>query len=359
MKFNAIYYDGRTSFGSQAEIELGYEGIQIAYDDILITWYEVAINKEQSYISGKKVVLKYGPDFPHQVLEIESDSFVNEFNNKYPERALKSLTPNFFNSISTKFTLAILAGIVGFIILSYFVLIPGIAEQVAKAFPKEYEISLGETIYAHMEKDFDVDTAKTALANEFFNDLHISSAYPIRITVVNSEIENAFALPGGHIVVYSKMFDIMKSKDEFVALLCHEYSHIANKHTTRNLFRSLSTYFVISLFLNDVNGITAVIIDNANQLKSLSFSRSLEEEADTRGLALMIKRGISPDGMIQLFEHLQNATKDRADVPEFLSTHPIIDSRVENVKKIERETTIYPKPHVDLKVIWDKIQKLD
>jgi predicted Zn-dependent protease len=218
---------------------------------------------------------------------------------------------------------------------------------------------LGETIYEQMENEFDIDTAKTRLANEFFKDLHISSAYPIQITVVNSEIENAFALPGGHIVVYSKMFDIMKSKDEFVALLCHEYSHIAYKHTTRNLFRSLSTYFVISLLLNDVNGLTAVIIDNANQLKSLSYSRSLEEEADRKGLTLMIKRGISADGMIQLFKHLQNSTKTNSDIPEFLSTHPIIDSRVENVRKIEREKSFYPRAHVDLKVIWDKIQKLD
>jgi predicted Zn-dependent protease len=356
--FGGLYFDGKVSFGNTCQLILQADTIQIKSEHFLVTWYVTDINLEQSYIGNNKIVLKYGKEFPFQVVEITENtaSFIDAFHEYYPSRKLIKVASSFFNSVSTKVTLLILMGIVSFILISYFFLIPGIAEQIAKAFPKEYEIEMGNGIYSQMETQFSVDKKKTRLANEFFQTLQINSEYPIEITVVNDEVENAFALPGGHIVVYDKMFEVMRSKEEFVALLSHEYSHVANKHTTRSLFRSLSTYLVVSLLLSDVNGITAVLIDNANQLKSLGYSRSLEQEADDKGLALMQDKGIDAQGMIDLFKHLKSATASKTEIPEIISTHPDIENRIKQVQSKRVKPRKLQVDDAKLQQIWHALE---
>ena len=356
--FAGLYFDGKVSFGNTCEVILQADTLLLKSEHVLVTWYVQDINLEQSYVGSDKIVLKYGKEFPFQVIEITENtgSFIDVFNHQYPSKKLIKVASSFFNSVSTKVTLLILMGIVSFILLSYFYFIPGIAEQLAKAFPKEYEIEMGNAIYSRMETQFSVDKKKTRLANEFFRELHIPSEYPIDITVVNDEVENAFALPGGHIVVYDKMFELMKSKEEFAALLSHEYSHVANKHTTRSLFRSLSTYLVVSLLLSDVNGVTAVLIDNANQLKTLGYSRSLEQEADDKGFEILQSKQLSTQGMIDLFTHLKNATANKTEVPEIISTHPDIENRIKQVKQKRAATQAVVLEHPALQRIWEALE---
>ncbi len=359
MIFTALFFDANASFGTTVLIELKNRKIEIKCGNQLpILWEFDGINFDESKQQGKKIVLKYGKDFPFQVLEIteNSSSFIDAFNEQFPNKKLIKASRNFFTNVSTKATMILLLGIVTFILISYFFLIPGIAEQVAKVFPKEYEIEMGNGIYSEMETQFSIDTNKSRLANEFFQELHIKSEYPINITVVNDEVENAFALPGGHIVVYDKMFELMKSKEEFAALLSHEYSHVANKHTTRSLFKSLSTYLVVSLVLSDVNGITAVLIDNANQLKSLGYSRSLEQEADDKGLALMQAQGLDSQGMVDLFRHLQKVTASKTEVPEIISTHPDIENRIRNVKSKQVKPSKMKIDDSALQKIWESLE---
>jgi predicted Zn-dependent protease len=358
MIFTALFFDANASFGTTVLIELKNRKIEIKCGNQLpILWEFDGINFDESKQQGKKIVLKYGKDFPFQVLEIaeNTSSFIDAFNEQFPNNKLIKASRNFFTNVSTKATMILLLGIVTFILISYFFLIPGIAEQVAKVFPKEYEIEMGNGIYSEMETKFTIDTNKSRLANEFFQTLQIKSEYPIEIAVVNDEVENAFALPGGHIVVYDKMFELMKSKEEFAALLSHEYSHVANKHTTRSLFKSLSTYLVVSLVLSDVNGITAVLIDNANQLKSLGYSRSLEQEADDKGLALMQEKGINPQGMIDLFKHLKSATASKTEIPEIISTHPDIENRIKHVQSKGVKPRKLQVDDAKLQQIWESL----
>jgi predicted Zn-dependent protease len=206
-----------------------------------------------------------------------------------------------------------------------------------------------------MSEDFDIDEEKTIAANEFFKELNIKSNYPVQITVVNSPIKNAFALPGGHIVVYDEILQSMNSEEEFAALLSHEYSHIALKHTTRALFRSLGTYMVLSIVLSDINGIMGVIIENAHNVKSLSYTRSLEEEADNNGLKLMLQAGINPQGMVSLFKHLKEPTDESFEVPEFLNTHPRLDERIKYIERKYKNAPVKNIKSKELAQIWKRL----
>jgi predicted Zn-dependent protease len=355
MKFDAAYFDGNSSQIYQVTAEITEGTIILLHGNEMMIWDVNKIIFQESYFNKHNTVLKYGEKFPYTSLELTSEVFQETLLKLNPHLKIKNTDIKFFQSLSNKSIVGIAAACVALILLSYFVFIPAIAEYIATKVPPSYETELGENIYSQISEDFEIDEEKTIAANDFFNELNINSDYPIYITVVNSPIKNAFALPGGHIVVYDEILQSMNSENEFAALLCHEYSHVNLKHTTRSLFRSLGTYMVLSIVLSDVNGIMGVVIENAHNVKSLSYTRSLEEEADNNGLKLMLNAGINPEGMVNLFKHLKEPHEGSLEIPEFLSTHPMLDERIKYIeKKYKNKNIQYPK-NEKLAEIWKRL----
>ena len=119
------------------------------------------------------------------------------------------------------------------LVSAYIWLVPFLAERLAKRVPITYEEQLGDGIYTAIKPSFNIDAEKTAYINDFFRELNIDSKYNIRITVVKENIANAFAMPGGNIIVYDKIIADMNGYEELAALLSHEFTHVNEKHTTR------------------------------------------------------------------------------------------------------------------------------
>jgi len=355
MIFEAAYFDGNSSQIYKVTAEIKEGSILLYHGNELMIWDVNKIIFQESYFNRNNTVLKYGEKFPYTSLELNSEVFQETLLKYNPHLKIKNTDIKFFQNLSNKSIIGIVVACIALILLSYFFFIPATAEFIATKFPPSYETELGEKLYEQLSEDFDVDEEKTIAANEFFEALHINSNYPIKITVVNSPIKNAFALPGGHIVVYDEILQSMNSEDEFAALLCHEYSHVALKHTTRSLFRSLGTYMVLSLVLTDVNGIVGVLVENAHNIKSLGYTRSLEEEADNYGLKIMLDRGIDPKGMVNLFKHLKEPQENAVDIPEFLSTHPLLDERIKYIEKKYKNKPVSAKKNEELSEIWKRL----
>jgi predicted Zn-dependent protease len=118
---------------------------------------------------------------------------------------------------------------------------------------------------------------------------------------------NAFALPGGHIVVFDKIL-----KDEIEG---RAGGAAGSRSSTCSLpafvqkhVQTLAGYLFISLLLNDINGIAAVLADNSNMLVNLTYSRELETDADKKAMAVIQSNGISLKGFVDLFQLLKNNT---------------------------------------------------
>ncbi|MBK8952216.1 MAG: M48 family metallopeptidase [Chitinophagaceae bacterium] len=191
------------------------------------------------------------------------------------------------------------------------------------------------------------------MLNEFFKQMNVPSAYNIRITVVNDNVVNAFALPGGRIVVYSALLKQIQTCPELAALLSHEFTHINNKHSTKSIFRRLGSKVFIGLLFGRFGSVSSVLISHADDLKSLTYSRKLEKEADTEGLAIITQRKIDPAGFISLFTHLKESAP--ADMlPEFLASHPDIDKRIAYIKEASKEAQV--AEDVQLKAIFEKLK---
>lgn len=122
--------------------------------------------------------------------------------------------------------------------LLYFFMVPWLAEQVATVVSKKTERQLGDTVFEAMKSAQTEDTMATRVLNEFFTALAIETDYSIRITVVKDEMVNAFALPGGQLVVYTGLLENMETYPELAALLSHEFIHV-EKSMPRVLFSGL------------------------------------------------------------------------------------------------------------------------
>jgi beta-barrel assembly-enhancing protease len=324
--YKGRYFSGSSSLAYSADITWTDNGLLIQYRNEKQEYVEQKWNKEHINlveISGGLVTLRYGDVFPQQQLEVTDPEFIKRFRQEYKTGLLGKLKMN-----SVVLMLSLVGGVGLSVWLAYIFLLPVIADYGARVFPVEYEISLGQQLYESMLADESIDSAKTESINHFFKQLNIKSDYPVRITVVKSETVNAFALPGGGIVVYDGILKNMKSADQLAALLAHEYSHVQLKHATRNLFRSMAGYIFISVLFSDVNGIASVLVENAHQLRNLSYNRELETEADNNGLRILKQNHISPSGMVALFEQLKK--ENHVEVNELISTHPDLDNRIKN-----------------------------
>ncbi|HEX2616614.1 MAG TPA: M48 family metallopeptidase [Flavobacteriales bacterium] len=214
----------------------------------------------------------------------------------------------------------------------YMWVLPFAAEHLAMALPVSLDRRLGDTMYETMGPTLSIDSARSAALQRFGDRLVLAPSHQLRFHVAEEDQVNAFAMPGGHIVVYTGLLDKIEKPEQLVALLAHEASHVEKRHTTRAVVRDLSGTVFIALLVGDAGGVAAAAAKQGEALRGLGYSRSLESEADEIGIERMRENHIDPHGMVELL-HL---FEEEGDVPEamaFLSTHPLTKERLERAEK--------------------------
>ena len=248
---------------------------------------------------------------------------------------------------------ALLLGLAGLLVLLYILIVPWLSEKLATKVSADTERQIGDAVYDAMGMRSMEDSAATIILNDFFAAMEIPTAYKVRISVVNDNVVNAFALPGGRIVVYKALLQQVNSYPELAALLAHEFTHVNNKHATKRIFRSLGSKVFLGLLFGRFGTVTSVVVDHADDLKSLHYSRSLEKEADMDGLQLLLQRKIDPGGFTALFNHLKQSSPGSV-MPEFLASHPEIDKRIEYIREASKNTEV--KEDERLKAIFEELK---
>lgn len=290
-------------------------------------------------------------------ITIQTSGFEEALIHQYP---LSAFSAGKAGSGANKLMIALGLVTVFFVLLPllvYFLLLPLLADKAAQVVPISTEQQIGEQTYHEFTGNAGVNQQAGDIANHFFQALKFKSEYPVNITVINDSTVNAFALPGGHIIVYAGILHKMDNALQLAALLSHEYSHVVLKHSTRSLFRALSSYVMVSLLLGDATGVAAVVVQNADQLKQLSYSRAFETEADKNGLKLLAEQHIDPKGMISLFETLQKEEKEHQAFPGFLSTHPLTADRIAEIESEIRTKHYSYNEHPELDSLFHQLQE--
>jgi predicted Zn-dependent protease len=164
------------------------------------------------------------------------------------------------------------------------------------------------------------------------------------VTLLNSPVNNAFAIPGGYIYVTRQLVALMNNEAELAGVLGHEVGHVAARHAakresaaTRNtILGVLGSVLSTAVLGNSAAGqIGQRLFSTGSQLLTLKYSRSQETEADNLGITYLGRAGYDPRAMSTVLQSLANQTAldsqiagQGNSVPEWASTHPDPASRV-------------------------------
>ena len=337
----AIYFNGQSSKPYQVIITKSSNGIQILsankVDGINRFWQRTNISSK-SMSTSQKVLLSYG-DFPPERLEItgvEADTFMAY--SLEQETAIKKSYHQITRANPLKLVLGSVLAI-GLVVYSYaYHISPFVGKKAVVLVPKEVETKVGEVMYDKMASFISVDEAKSAKLLEFFEACGFESDYPIRIDYATNDMVNAFAIPGGQIVVFEGILNEMESWEELAALLGHELAHVNQRHSFQQMARSVSSYLLLSVLTGDVAGASSVFLEQASQINEMANSRIHEKEADVVGLEYLKDNNIRPRAMKDLFKRLMDTSEvaegELASTMEFLSTHPLSSKRIEYIQEI-------------------------
>ncbi len=140
------------------------------------------------------------------------------------------------------------------------------------------------------------------------------SPYEFHIRVVDIDVPNAFAVPGGYIVVFRGLLDLAETPDELAGVLGHEMAHVTRRHATTNLVRAIGLQALVVPLISG-GSMASDVLSGVGQLAlQASYSREAEAEADLASVDLLIRAGIRPGSFTGLLTRIE--TKYTAPAPD-------------------------------------------
>ncbi len=224
--------------------------------------------------------------------------------------------------------------------LIIFVLVPLMADQLARILPPEGERALGDATFEQIRGVLDdtglapvrvceaeagrvaLDAMLARLAPEVD-----SLPYPVRLSVLDHELLNAFTLPGGRIILFRGLIEAAESPDEVAAVLAHEIGHAVHRDPTRDALRTAGSIGVLGLLFGDFAG-GSVVLFLANSLINAQYSQAAEARADEYAHALLKQAGLSPAALGTMFVRLREEYGDTSGFVAHFASHPTLAARI-------------------------------
>lgn len=226
--------------------------------------------------------------------------------------------------------------------------LPDLGEVSQSAFSPQTERRLGEAIMAEIRRDRSL--LNDAELTEYLNNLgyRLVAASPdnrqgFEFFVIQDNMVNAFALPGGFIGVHTGLVLTAQSESELAAVLGHEIAHVTQHHLARMIAKENQTLLtslaavavaILASRSNPQLSNAALATAQATSMQNyLNFTREHEREADRVGLQILSQAGFDPHAAEMFFERLQKATRlyDN-NAPDYLRTHPVTSERIADIQ---------------------------
>lgn len=344
---------------SSRGLTLHVEGCSPETDGITVPFSSLTVSV--GGLDHDQLVLRWGKEPSTLTLYVKDSVLIKDFR----EAAPPELTHH-FDAAAAKVrqarthrrrTWGIVVGSLGALALFLWLGSDWLVEFAVSRIPIEWEQKLGESAYRDFLAQQDVMKEGPAVAavNEMTQRLTsrvTNNPYTFEVTVVKSDVVNAFALPGGYVVVFTGLMKKAESGEEVAGVLSHEVNHVLQRHGLDRIVKTLGLMAVVRILVGDPQGLAGLMKQVGLELVTLKFGRAQETEADLTGLQLLQRAKIDPAGMIRFFERLSERDQGQT---EWLSTHPMSATRAERLK-IELaslpRTTLEP-----FTFDWKKIQE--
>ena len=321
----AIFYDGVTADRHDVEVGWTDDALQLtaAAGSPAIPWAELSVGDEDQRLL---VLNRAGCPGWRLILDQPVDP---ELRAKLPSVGRYG---SWFDRVDLFRASALFAGVAAAVLLVGYSAPVWLAPMV----PESWERNLGTAIVGDFGDNACRDPAATqALAKLAARlDPPKAGSSPAPMTLIDFDIFNAAALPGGQIVIFDGALRETENPDAMAGILAHEIAHIRRRHVTQALIRELGIGALIRLFAGDIGA-------NASQLVSLSYTRSNEYEADGDAIAALQRAGIDPRPTGALFRKLAPEGGRRFAAAEFLDSHPNSGDRAKRFETAYRSGASY------------------
>lgn len=339
---------------SGLQIKIGEGGVKLYY-------FKHYTEPEWSFYTSDKTVLNDGvllqnPDLYHQLKSIKS-----------------------INSRSVLFILSVIAIFICTLFCLYILKTP-LVNLVVEHFPVEWEKKLGDIVYEQYKtKAVVIDSKECSdiikgLTQPLLEAIP-ETRYDYDFHIVSDPIPNAFALPGGTVVIHSGLIEMATSSEEVLGVIAHEIAHVQKRHGIKQMVNSLGLFVIVEALVGDYTGVFAVLLNNGSLLLTKKYSRNDENEADNTGVNYLVKAGINPEGLISFFKKLDEMEKRKVEdvkkesdiskivnklsvVFDLFSTHPSLKDRIINLEKRVKKSdngVNYKKSEVDITVLKEVV----
>ncbi|HKF74201.1 MAG TPA: M48 family metallopeptidase [Stellaceae bacterium] len=318
--FLASYVDGVSAARRRVRASVGEHGIALAKAEggYITTWSYDEISLVQD--EGSRGPLRLARDLAR--LTVDDPDFPAALYAAAPR--LRPGTP----SRRLPGALAAIAVSVG-TVAALGLALPWLTEGAVALIPIAAEERLGDREVADLQilGEPCVNAAGQAALDRLVDRLtaHAGLPFHAKVVVESVEIVNAFAFPGGRIVVLRGLLDESKSADELAGVLAHELTHASKRHALRHQMASAGIGVLAEMVLG-----YSTTGDLGAFIAELTYSRSEEAEADAGALVLLREAGISSAGFADFFERLSHTTE--ASIPTYLSNHPSPADRLAAVR---------------------------
>ena len=222
----------------------------------------------------------------------------------------------------------------------------------ANKIPIEWEQKMGESVLQQLQKDggLEAETGSTPITPIITRLLPAvsQSGYHFKFYISSDTNINAFALPGGYVVVNKGLLKAADNSEEVAGVIAHELAHVTQKHAVRKIIEVAGLYIAFELLIGDTSGLAAVFSDGSRTLLEQKYSRNYEREADDHGLEYLVDSKIDPQGLVSFFEKLKKAEPAMPKALSLLNTHPATEERIDRLESkihdLKKNKTFEPLP---------------
>lgn len=210
---------------------------------------------------------------------------------------------------------------------------------VTRVFSREREKKMGDFLVQHLEfKSVGKAEELSRLMNQLVDVLKVAhpALQPLQITVIVSKdpLVNAFALPGGVLVINTGLLEKAESTEEVLGVIAHELGHIELRHNLKMVGQQLGLGTGLMLVGVMIGVDVSSWLNLGGRLLQFTYSREMEREADERGLEFLLSARVSPLGVLDFFKRIEPVSRDEKldKLLNVMSTHPMSEERVQMIR---------------------------